>query len=904
MSTLETLQDILACLAQRGEHPAIVALRKERVETWSSAGLSQRAKQLAAGLRKAGLEPGTPVILFAPSRAETLVVCLGLIAAGAVPVPLDTQMTDDDLRAVLQDAEAQWVFTTAGLVRRLEDVGAAGPMKIVLLDAEPSDPASWQHYLLDEEVPLPRVRPTDRAVMFYTSGTSGTPKGVPLTHHNIVSNVKSVLELKIVKPEDRVLLPLPLHHVYPFNLALFVPLATGAAIILPLSLTGPEILRAMHEGKATALVGVPRLLGALDTAIQTRIRQMGRVAATIFGGMLKVSIAARRYLGLRLGRVLFRPLHRRFAPHLRLFTCGGAALDPQLAWRMEGLGWGVATGYGLTETSPLLTFTVSGDRRPEATGRVLSGVELRIIKLEEGANHGEVQARGPNVFAGYHNLPEKTQEVFTADGYFRTGDLGYIDPQGFLYLVGRASSMIVLAGGENIRPEHVEEALERGAHIHEAGVLEHSGRLVAVLVPDVEHSRNHSVEVPLDEAIRREVEEQNRRLPTHHRIADYVVVRDPLPRTRLGKLRRHLLLQRYEEALAHKDGAQQAVGPISLDRMAPEHRQLLEDPTARKVWDILCQRFHDVRLAPDSNVQLDLGVDSMEWLNLTLEIRQQTGADLNQEAIAKVETVVDLLQQAVEARQGGSAPQDMLQMLQRPEELIGAEDRHWLEPRSVLQRGFGETLFAINRRLLMGGFHRVHVHGLERVPRQGPLLFTPNHRSMLDPPAIGAVLPPEMLAQTYWAAWTGIMFRDRLMRAASRAMRVVPVASTGGTIRSLAFGVATLRRGHNLVWFPEGGRALDGQMRRFQVGVGLVLLAQPVPVVPVWVQDSGGRLPNEFSRFHRRTLEVVFGDPLDPQQLLAEGDGDAPEQRLANALARHVAALGEAFQGQMLPSPA
>lgn len=896
MSRLQTLQDIVALVAERGDRPAIVAMRKDHVETWSCRGLSERARQLASGFLQGGLAPKDQAVLFSPSRPELIGVCLGLIMAGAVPVPLDTQMTDDDLHAVLQDCEAKWIFTTTGLVRRLEELGVADKLKIVLLDADSHDPASWRHYLVASESPLPKAEPDDRAVIFYTSGTSGPPKGVPLTHRNVVSNVQSVLDMKLLTADDRVLLPLPLHHVYPFNLALFVPLSTGSAIVLPLSLTGPQILRALQEGKTTALVCVPRLMGALDTAIAARITQMGRVAAAIFRGMMRVSIAARRRFGLRLGRVLFAPLHRRFAPYLRLITCGGAALDPQLAWRMEGLGWAVATGYGLTETSPLLTFTLSEDRRPEATGRVVPGVELRITKLEDGVNHGEVQARGPNVFAGYHHLPERTREVFTEDGFFRTGDLGYFDAEGFLYLVGRASSMIVLAGGENVRPEHVEEALERGAHIHEAAVLEHDNRLVALIVPDPEALRKQTSEAELEEAIRREVEEQNRRLPTHHRIADYALVRDPLPRTRLGKIRRHLLRQRYDEARSHKGGEPQACGPISMDRMAPEHRQLLEDPTARKVWDILCQRFHDVRLAPDSNVQLDLGIDSMEWLNLTLEIRQQTGADLDQDAIAKVETVADLLQQSVDAGQGGTAPEDVLEMLKRPEELLTPEDRHWLTPRNAFQRGFGAVLMGINRRVLMGGFHHVHAHGLERIPRSGPVLFVPNHRSMLDPPALGAVMPPEVWAQTYWAAWTGIMFRDPMMRLGSRSLHVVPVASVGGTISSLAFGVTALRRGHNLVWFPEGGRALDGQMRRFQVGIGLVLLSQPVPVVPVWIQDTGTRLPSEIGNFQRRSLEVVFGDPLDPQQLLSEGNGDAPEQRIANALARHVQALGDAFQ--------
>ncbi len=892
MRTVETLQDIVRGLAQRGDRPAIIAMRRHRVETWSGAGLSDRAERLAAGFLEAGLKPGMHAILFASSRPEWIATCFGLILAGAVPVPIDTQMTDRDLAVVLEDSQAKWIFTTTGLLRRLDDIEASHDRIRVLLDGEPTDPRDWRRYLAERPRELPKASAEDRAVLFYTSGTSGPPKGVPLTHRNVASNLKSLIDVKLVDARDRVLLPLPLHHVYPFSIGIFIPLNSGSAIVLPFSLTGPQILRAMQEGKATALVGVPRLLHALDAAIHARIGQGGRVASAVFGAALRLSVAARRSMGWRLGRILFRPLHKRFAPQLRLVASGGSAIDGALAWRLEGLGWAVATGYGLTETSPLLALTVTDDRRPESTGRPLKGVDLRIADPEEEATHGEVQAKGPNVFAGYHNLPEKTREVFTEDGYFRTGDLGYLDKDGFLYLVGRASSLIVLPGGENVRPENVEEALERGEHIREAGVLEYSDRLVALVVP--EHDAVHSEEShrSLVEAIREEVHQQNRGLPTHHRIADYVIVHDPLPRTRLGKLRRYLLKDRYEEVIRQGGREVKETGPVPIDRMAAEHRQLLEDPVVRKVWDLLCVRFADVRLSPESNVQLDLGIDSMEWLNLTLEIRQKTGADLEPEAIAKVETVADLLQQSAEADQDAAPPEDMVELLAKPEELLSVGERHWVEPCSAPTRAFGGLLMMVNRHAMMRHYHRIRVEGVERIPRQGPVLFAPNHRCLLDPSAISAAMPRDVLARTYWAGFTGIMFDNAFMRMISRAVRVVPVAGVGGTVTSLAFGVAILQRGNNLVWFPEGSRSPDGRLHRLQLGVGLLLLAQPVPVVPVWVQDSDGVLPSQVRTFQRRTMEVTFGDPVDPEQLRSEGEGENAEQRIVKGLTRHLEALG------------
>ena len=231
------------------------------------------------------------------------------------------------------------------------------------------------------------------------------------------------------------------------------------------------------------MIGVPRLYDAFYEAIETSLRQRGRIVSFLFHSLLAISIALRRSLGLKAGEYLFAPVRKRIAPRLRLLASGGSAMEPELAWKLDGLGWQMASGYGLTETSPLLTVNMPGEEKIGSAGRPLAGVELRIAAPEEGREFGEVLARGPNVFFGYWKAPEKTAKAFAADGYFRTGDLGSLDQDGFLHLVGRASSMIVLSEGENIDPEKIEAELERSSYIREAGVLARKDRLVALLVP-------------------------------------------------------------------------------------------------------------------------------------------------------------------------------------------------------------------------------------------------------------------------------------------------------------------------------------------------------------------------------------------------------------------------------------
>ncbi|NOT54314.1 MAG: AMP-binding protein, partial [Deltaproteobacteria bacterium] len=789
---MNTLQTLLQTVAAHGDTPALIALRKRDTEVWSCTRLADRARQLASGFAQAGLLPSTRVLLIAPNSPEWIVTCLALLAATAVPVPVDAQLGDNELRHVLHDSAATWVVTTQTLARRLVVLGLSPTATVMLLDATEDDPRHWRRYLATEVREVAPPPPTEVAVLFYTSGTTGAPKGVPLTHRNLTTNLDAFVALGLLHATDRVLLPLPLHHVYAFTIGMLASLTVGAPLVMPASLTGPEILRALQYGQVTALLGVPRFYEALVAAIEARMRQRGRAVAALFHGVLRLCVEAQRRFGLRLGHWLFAPLRRRIAPHVRVVASAGAALSPALAWQLEGLGWQVGSGYGLTETSPILTFYPPGSARHDTAGTPIAGVELRIAEPEKDARYGEVLAKGPNVFAGYLHLPDKTARAFTTDGYFRTGDIGYLDPDGYLHLVGRASDMIVLAGGENIRPEIVEDAFAQGEHIREVGVLEHEGRLVALIVPEPDPTRWHAGE-QVEEIIRTEVEQLTRTLPSYHRLSDYALTRDLLPRTRLGKLRRHLLTTRYGQAKQTGNLPGES-GPLPITQMAMEDQQLLEDATAQRVWEWLAQRFPDVRLTPGSHLQLDLGIDSLAWLHLTLELRMAANVDVTEDAISRTETVRDLLREVSAAEQVMGEGTDPLARLRQPEAVLSAHQRQWLEPPGVLIDTLGSGLFTLNR-LLMRWLFRLTVHGQAHLPSSGPFMVTPNHLSLLDALVVAAALPTEHLRHTYWGGWTGILFTNWVMRAVSRLAHVVPIDPQRGSLSNLAFAVAALQRG-------------------------------------------------------------------------------------------------------------
>ncbi|MCL4471419.1 MAG: long-chain fatty acid--CoA ligase, partial [Gammaproteobacteria bacterium] len=319
-----SLDPVIAGLARFGQRPAILALGPEGAVTWSYAELATRVEALAGGLTQAGLRRGEAVSLFAPDSPPWIAAALAVILAGGAVLPVDAQLGDEVLAHVLADSGARLVFTTSDCVERLERLAPA--LRLVLLDTCDDDARGWQALRAPAAAVLPRSDASDPAALFYTSGTTGRPKGVPLSHANLAFQLDALAATGLLTPSDRVALPLPLHHVYPFVLGLLAPLALGLPLILPQALTGPQVLRALKEGEATVMVGVPRLYAAMLAGIEARVAARGGIAAALMRGLMAWSLFLNR-LGLDAGRVLFgHLLHARLAPKLRLLACGGAAL--------------------------------------------------------------------------------------------------------------------------------------------------------------------------------------------------------------------------------------------------------------------------------------------------------------------------------------------------------------------------------------------------------------------------------------------------------------------------------------------------------------------------------------------------------------------------------------------------
>ena len=443
---------LLSALTARGRQPAVISFGEGETATWDSATLADKGLALARGLRDAGISGGERVALWAPNSPVWIVAALAVLMAGGVVVPIDDLADAEQLDAALVSSAARLVFTTA---RHLEEHGEIlRAAKVVLVDEDECDgPAAtgWLSLLSERTEDLPTPAPDDPALLSWTSGTTGSPKAFLLTHRNIATNVDALQKLNVVGPRDRALLPLPLHHAYPFIVGMLTTLTIGTTIVLPGGTTGPLLMRAMREAEVTTIIGVPRLYDAIWTALETRIATRGRTARLLWRALLRSARFVQRSTGLRLGRLLFAPVRRGIAARLRLLVSGGSRLEQETEERLEALGWTVLSGYGLAETASLFTGNRPEARRPGSVGRPLADGKVRISDPdEEGV--GEIELHGSSITKGYLDNPEANQEAFTADGWYRTGDLGFVDRDGFLFVTGRAKEVLVLGGGQEGGP--------------------------------------------------------------------------------------------------------------------------------------------------------------------------------------------------------------------------------------------------------------------------------------------------------------------------------------------------------------------------------------------------------------------------------------------------------------------
>jgi long-chain acyl-CoA synthetase len=542
---VETLIDLLDRAAERyGDRPAL-SLRGDDASTlaWSYRELARRSRIAAWRLRALGLEPGDRILTWSPSTPELPAAYFGAMRAGLVLVPLDLRMAPDAIERVAARAEAKRLIVGSG--RDAPDPHEAGlaafpTTRLDALTADPDGPfpADWEARL----DAWPRPDASTIFELIFTSGTTGTPKGVMLAHDNVLASVSAMH--RVIPPiEHRVVSLLPLSHLFEQAVALFYALDVGADVLYVRSRNPRVIFESIRDHRTTSMVLVPQVLELFWAAIEREVEKSGRAAS--FDRLRRIA----RRLPYSLRRVLFRRVHAQLGGGLRILVSSGAFLPPALQQAWEDLGVIVIQGYGATETG-FGTCTTREDHGLGTVGRPMPPVELRL------ADDGEIQFSGPTIFKGYWNDPETTAAAFTADGWYRTGDIGRLDDAGRLVLMGRTKDIIVLPNGLNVYPEDIENAL-RTAGLRDSVVIETKpGRIEAVVLPPAD--ANGAAPEAVRESIQAGIKAANANLAAHQRVAGFRIwPEDDLPRTHTLKVRRDVVRRwaAVDEPLPVREGA-------------------------------------------------------------------------------------------------------------------------------------------------------------------------------------------------------------------------------------------------------------------------------------------------------------------------------------------------------------
>ncbi len=559
------IQDLLFKSAGlNADRPAFWLRAAEGFTPLSYAGAVKKITAIAAGLPQLGHRPGGRVGIYAGNSPEWCMIYMGILAAGGVVVPLDPQLKYLELRTIINKSDMRYIFCSQSSysdLMELKSMSAPYP-EVIAIDSPrdtviPKQMTLAQLEELGRDLPLPKhdTKPTDLAVLIFTSGTSGDSKGVMLSHDNIVSDIAPVISRLPINNDDRFLSVLPLHHTFESTCGFIFPLSIGASIGYVQSLKSADLMADIKSLRATIMCGVPLLYEKMYWGIQRALQKKALVARLYVDLGTKVSDITKSIFNISAGKLIFKSLRAKAGlDSIRYFVSGGAALDPGVSRFFNNLGIVLLQGYGLTETSPILSVNREHDNDYSSVGLPLDGVDIKILdKNEHGI--GEIAARGRMIMMGYYQDSEATAAVMR-DGYFATGDLGYLDGKGHIHITGRKKNVIITPAGKNIYPEEIEAVIENSPFVHECSVLPRpkgtGQEPIVVVVPDFEFiaSVNDNV-VPSDEEVRKiiksEVLKLCEQLAEYKRVKDVIIMTEELPKTSTRKVKRYILLDTLQK---------------------------------------------------------------------------------------------------------------------------------------------------------------------------------------------------------------------------------------------------------------------------------------------------------------------------------------------------------------------
>ncbi len=860
-------------------HATRVAMRIERdghKEQYTYADLRELATRAGGFLASEGIKHGDRVMLFSHNGPEWGMTYFGVLKTGASCIPVDPESSLDEILNFARAGDAAGIIISGrldeehpALRQRLDELQI--PARVWTFEEVFALP---DETIEDARIALlpQRVQAQTVASLIFTSGTTGRPKAVMLSHRNFTSMVSMLSSVFDMTTGDGVLSVLPLHHTFEFSTGFLTPLSRGAQITYLPELTSDALARGIKNGHVTGMVGVPALWELLHRRIKTRLYERSEWIGKTADSLMQANAWLRDKTPLNFGPFLFYPIHEGLGGRIRYFISGGSALGEKIQRDFQGLGFTILEGYGLTEASPVLTVT-----RPEnrmltgSVGKPLPGVEVRIADPDP-SGVGQVIARGPNVMLGYYANEEATRDALV-ERWLHTGDLGKLDDDGNLFLVGRSKEIIVDTNGKNVYPDELEDTYSNSTYIKELSVIGLpdgvAEKVACLVVADDEYDITLS-----RDKLRRKVEEHFREvsagLPYYKRVKVLHFTEMELPRTATRKVKRGEVLEIMQRLEQNQKSSQAVSGHEPADADANWLISIVATVSNRSRAEVTLNS----RLA-------DLGFDSLMFVELATAIEHAGGSISSPERLNEVQDLRELL--STVNRRGGATRSEASA---RPVETEKDSDEIYV-PSFV--RVAGNKAADLLQKVFYDQFLNTHYEGRSNIPPHTNFIVAANHCSHLDMGLTKMALGEAGKDMVALAA-ADYFFDNKYKRAVMENFtNLVPMERSGSLRQSLRHARSFLDRGFNAVLFPEGTRSVTGKMADFKPIVGYLALASRVGILPMFLKGTYNAFPKGSSVIKSRDIGAQIGRYLSIEELeeLTKGLPRAEAYRLIAALVRH-----------------
>ena len=778
-------------------------------------------------------------LILMENRPEWIYTYFALWDRKAVPIALDSTSNSKEILYVLEDSGPKFIICsdeTEKNVKEAVSIYDKGQVVIINVDSHSIDENKME-IIKKGDFELENPEGDSIATMLYTSGTTGSPKGVMLTFNNLSSELEGLEKKNLLESSDQILALLPFHHVLPLTATVLIIMKYQASIVFVKKIASKEILEALDKNNVTALVGVPRVFKLFYDGIKQQIDSKF-ITRTIYKLMTKIK-------SFKMRRKVFAKVHEKFGGKLTFIVSGGAKLDPEIGEFYETLGIYVQEGYGLTETSPVIAVNTREGRKIGTVGKKLDNIEAKIVDEE-------LWVKGPIVMKGYYNKPEKTAEVITEDGWFKTGDLASIDDEGYITIRGRRNSMIVLSNGKNIDPEKLEnKVIEKSKRlIKELGVFGHNDKLVAIIVPDLLECRKQGI-TNIKAYVKNIVEDYNLTVHNYEKILDYKLYEEELPKTRVGKLRRFMLPELYLKTNVKKK---------KVEEPDNEVYKLLKD---------YIKKLKGIEAQPEENLELEIGMDSLDIVEFFAYVENSFGIQLDEEKFSEISNLKSLSEYINEkATKIESGEVDWKKIIDAAPPV--EEKNRWAT--RVLRPLFDLTIKLYFR--------------LKRVNRDKlsdkPQIFVSNHQSFIDSLVLGSLLPAGILYNTVFLAidW---YFKKGILKLLVSHGNVVLIDINKNIRKSVEEIAANIKAGKNVLIFPEGARTKDGKVAEFKKVFAIIAKELNVDVQCLGIKGAF----EAYSRYMKfpkpKKIEVAVLEKFKP-----EGTYDEIVEKARNIIKTYV----------------